>query len=224
MVENLSYYISTVEYLHTAQSGTKPAAGAETKNQVAARVIADAFQHYPLMVYAFEGLSETQRVAMLRKLYDKCVSATDLYGGIVTRQDMLGAAIWLPGENFRLSMLQEIRSGMLLLPFALGVKATLRLMSHENETEGWVRKNAGPQMGYIWNVGVSAHARGRGYSRLLINQCIDQMRMRDITECWLKTDDAKNVPIYEKQGFTVMNHMVAKSSGIGSWAMRRMIA
>jgi ribosomal protein S18 acetylase RimI-like enzyme len=105
----------------------------------------------------------------------------------------------------------------------LGQRATLRLMNHDRESEGWIRKNAGRQMGYIWCIGVPRQARGHGYSRPLVEESIDQMRQRGLKECWLKTEDHKNVTIYEKLGFSVMNEMVVKSSGITSWALRKMI-
>ena len=223
-MENLSLDISSAQYSFSATAITNSADWVETRKQVAARVIADAFLHYPLMTYAFEGRTEQERALLLHKLYKKCVSAAQIYGGVITREDELGAAIWLPGEHFMLSTVKEILSGMALIPFAIGPKATLRLMNHESVSEGWIKKNARPDMGYIWNVGVSAEARRRGFCAVLIDQCIDQMRLMDIKECWLKTEDPINVTIYQKLGFTVMNHMVVKSSGVDSWAMRKMIS
>lgn len=194
-----------------------------TKNATASHVLAEAFLHYPLMKYAFEGRSEQERVASLHKLYTACVSGADMYGGVLTTPDSQGAVIWLPGKNFTLGLPREIRSGMAIIPFQIGVKATLRLMNHDGVSEGWVKKNAGPHMGYIWCIGVLAQARGKGYSRILIDESISRMRQQGLTECWLKTEDPKNVTIYQKLGFTLMNEMVVKSSGIPSWAMRRMI-
>ena len=197
---------------------------AETKKQIASRVLADAFLHYPLMKFAFEGHTEEERAALLLKLYSGCVSAAKIYGGIHTTPDNLGAVIWLPGRYFPLTLTMEIRSGMWTLPVQLGQRATLRLMSHDRESEGWIKKKAVRDMGYIWCVGVGIQTRGRGYSRMLIDECIEEMRKLGLKECWLKTEDPKNVTIYEKLGFTLMNHMGVKSSGIDSWAMRKMIS
>ena len=197
---------------------------AETKKQIASRVLADAFLHYPLMKYAFEGHTDEEHAALLLKLYTGCVSAANIYGGVHTTPDNLGAVIWLPGKSFPLTLTMEIRSGMWTLPVQLGQKVTLRLMNHERESEGWVKKKSIRDMGYIWCVGVALQARGRGYSRVLIDESIDHMRQLGLSECWLKTEDPKNVAIYEKLGFTLMNHMVVKSSGIDSWAMRKMIS
>ena len=112
---------------------------------------------------------------------------------------------------------------MALIPFELGIKSTLRLMNHDSESEGWVRKKASANMGYIWCIGVAADARGKGYSRMLIDQSTEQMRKLGLNECWLKTEDPKNVTIYQKLGFALMNEKTVKSSGIKSWAMKKMI-
>lgn len=197
---------------------------AESQKQIATRILGDAFLHYPLMKYAFEGHSEEERAALLLKLYRGCVSAAHIYGGVLITPDELGAVIWLPRKSFPLTLSMEIRSGMWTLPVQLGQRATLRLMNHDRESEGWIKKNVGRQMAYIWCIGVALQARGKGYCRQLIDQSIDQMRLLGLKECWLKTEDPKNVAIYEKLGFVVMNHMVVRSSGIDSWAMRKMIA
>jgi len=176
------------------------------------------------MKFAFEGHTDEERAALLLKLHSGCVSAANIYGGVHTTPDNLGAVIWLPGKYFPLTLTMEIRSGMWTLPVQLGQRATLRLMKHDAESEGWIKKHACRDMGYVWCIGVALQARGRDYSRTLIDQSIDQMRTLGLKECWLKTEDPKNVKIYEKLGFTLINHMVVKSSGIDSWAMRKMIS
>ena len=108
--------------------------------ETAGRINAEAFLHYPLMTYAFEGMSDEQRARQLLTLHTKCVKASAMYGGVITRPDELGALIWLPGQNFTLSLPKEILSGMATLPLLLGPKATLRLMRHDGESEGCIKK------------------------------------------------------------------------------------
>ncbi len=192
-------------------------------NSPAVHIIASAFLHYPLMRYAFEGRSEEQRQILLNRLYKRCVAASAVYGGVITTPDNLGSVIWLPGKNFPLTLMHEIRSGMAFIPFELGLKSTLRLMNHDSEPEAWIRKQAGLQMGYIWCIGVLTEARGKGYSRLLIDQSMQQMQQMGLTTCWLKTEDPKNVTIYQKLGFTLMRETLVKSSGITSWALMKKI-
>lgn len=190
--------------------------------QQAGTILADAFLHYPLMTYAFEGHSEEERLKRLNHLYTRCTNAAGQYGGIITTDDNQGALIWLAGKNFQLTLWKEIRVGMGAIPFLLGPKATLRLMTHDAVPEGWIRQNANDKMGYIWCVGVAAHARGKGYSRRLIEDSITQMRAQGMDNFWLKTDDAYNVPIYLSLGFELMYETVVKSSGVPTWVFKKL--
>lgn len=191
------------------------------KEQHIAAILAEAFINYPLMRFAFEGKTEAERKRGLEHLYHHCTQAAVLYGGTLLSADGNASLIWLPGSAFPLGLLREVKSGMAAIPFKLGPKATLRLMNHDAVPEGWIAKNAGPKMGYIWCVGVKASERGKGHSRLIIEQSIQQMRAQGLNEFWLKTEDPVNVAIYQKQGFTIANEVVVKSSGLRSWMMKK---
>lgn len=185
------------------------------------KILADAFLHYPLMLHAFKEQSEAERLQRLQKLYERCTRACSIYGGVITTPESEGALIWLPGNAFPLGLWREIRSGMGLLPFELGIRSTLRLINHDSVPEGWIQKNATKQMGYIWCVGIQARHRGKGISRQLISKAMSQMRLRGINEFWLKTDDPKNVPIYRTLGFEVMYETTVASSGLKTWCFRK---
>ncbi|MFN8287597.1 MAG: GNAT family N-acetyltransferase [Chitinophagales bacterium] len=184
-------------------------------------ILAEAFINYPLMRFAFDGKTEEVRKQKLLQLYTHCTTAAAIYGGAILNKEVNGALIWLPGSAFPLGLLREVKSGMAAIPFKLGAKSTLRLMNHDAVPEGWIAKNAGPAMGYIWCVGVKASARGKGLSRVLIEESIAQMRSGGMREFWLKTEDPVNVGIYQKLGFEVVNEMVVSSSGLRSWMMRK---
>ncbi len=190
------------------------------REQEIGRTLAGAFEHYPLMKYAFAGKTPEQHRHGLLQLYTHCTVAAARYGGAILHEGKAGL-IWLPGSAFPLGLMRELQSGMAAIPFKLGIKSTLRLMQHDAVPEGWIAKNAGRQMGYIWCVGVQATERGKGYSRAIIEQSIAEMRAQALTEYWLKTEDPVNVGIYQKMGFTVANEVVVKSSGIRSWMMKR---
>jgi ribosomal protein S18 acetylase RimI-like enzyme len=192
-----------------------------TQHQKAGEILGESFLHYPLMKYAFEGRTEDERGKNLQYLYKCCTSAAAKYGGVITAENQQGALIWLMGENFPLGLFREMNSGMFFIPFVLGIKQTLRLTNHDGVSEGWIKKNAGANFGYIWCVGVNADARGKGYSRLLIDQSIADMRAQGMKEFWLKTEDPKNVSIYQKLGFELVYETVVESSGLKSWVMRR---
>lgn len=187
----------------------------------AAKILAEAFINYPLMLHAFEGKSEEERAKSILQMHTHCAKATEQYGGIIITPDEQGAITWLNGKNFPLGLIREIKSGMALLPIKLGITSTLRLINHDAEPEGWIRKNADDKMGYIWNIGVGVDARGKGYSRLLIEQAIAEMKQQGMNEFWLKTEDAANVAIYKKLGFELAYETNVKNSGLMSWVFRR---
>lgn len=189
--------------------------------QQAGRILAEAFLHYPLIQYAFEGKTEAEKRKGLQCLYTNCSKAASMYGGVIVSPNQQGAIIWLPGEHFPLGLMREIISGMAVIPFQLGMKTTLRLMNHDNELDSWIGKHAGKNYGYVWCVGVNASARGKGYGRLLIEQAITDMRALGMNEFWLKTEDPKNVTIYQKIGFETVYETVVKSSGVRGWVMKR---
>jgi GNAT superfamily N-acetyltransferase len=188
-----------------------------SKNDIASQVIADAFFNYATMTYAFGGYSEAQRMAGTQKLFRRCVAAADKFGGIVTTPDNKGALIWLSGDYFPMGIVNEITSGMLAIPFEIGVKPTLRLMGHEQDSEVWIKKNSSGKMGYIWCVGVLEEMRGKGLSRVLIDHSIADMKAAGITDYWLKTEDPKNVEVYKKLGFEMKREIIVKQSGLPTW-------
>jgi ribosomal protein S18 acetylase RimI-like enzyme len=185
------------------------------------KILANAFLHYPLMLYAFEGCSESQRLKLLHHLYYHCVRASAMYGGVITNQDGSGALIWLSGESFPMGLWHEVKAGMWALPFRLGLKATLRLVGHDSTPENWIKNYGDNKIGYIWCVGVNANARGQGLSRKLVEEGISEMKQLGMETFWLKTEDPKNVAIYQKLGFEVVNEMIVKGSGLKSWMMKR---
>lgn len=189
--------------------------------QQAGSILADAFLHYPLILHAFDGKTEAVRSNALHHLYKNCSKAASLYGGVIVTRDNQGALIWLPGKHFPLGIIRMLKSGMAAIPFQIGAKATVRLMKHDGEPEGWIAKNAGEKMGYIWCLGVTANYRGKGYSRKLIEQSIADMTAQGMNEFWLKTEDPKNVLIYQKMGFEVVYDTVVESSGMRSWVMKK---
>lgn len=190
-------------------------------HQQAGTILAQAFHHYPLMLHAFDGSTEAQRGKGLQQLYHHCTAACATYGYVNVTPDKQGAIICLPGNSFPLGLWREVRSGMALIPVKLGIKTTLRLVNHDAVGEGWIKKNAGSKMGYIWCLGVLDSARGKGYSRLLIDQSIAHMKQQGLNEFWLKTEDPKNVIIYQKLGFDLIQELNVPSSGLKSWVMKR---
>lgn len=191
------------------------------KHKQIQQVLGEAFLSYPLMKYAFEGQSQERFKKSVFTLYGCCANGCASYGNTYLHPSGDGAITYLHGQSFPLGFWKELKTGFLAVPFHLGLKATFRLIRHEEEVEPWIRKNSSDKMGYIWCIGVRPSAQGKGYSRQMMDWAVKEMKEKGIEEIWLKTEDAKNVEIYQKLGFTVERHIVAKSSGIDAWMMKR---
>lgn len=193
-------------------------------NHIAGEILAEAFKHYPLIQHAFDGSSEQRKTQGLMALYTGCAGASFLYGGVELHPSKQGALVWLHGMHFPMGIVKELKSGMLQIPFKAGLLPVLRLVNHDKIAETWIRKNAGEKMGYIWCVGVLSDARGKGICRNLFDIALAELKARGLKEAWLKTEDPKNVLIYERLGFKVMQEFQIKSSGLPSFAMRYLIS
>jgi GNAT superfamily N-acetyltransferase len=192
-----------------------------SQSAIAGAILADAFLHYPLMLYAFNEQTEAQRKKRLLHLYNGCANACNKFGGVHVSNNQKAAVVWLSGKNFPLGLIREIQSGMIAMPIKIGIKSLLRLINHDAISEGWIRKNAGEEMGYIWCIGVDASERGKGYSRIMIEHSITAMKAQGLNEFWLKTEDPKNVAIYLKLGFDLVHEILVENSGIKTWIFRK---
>ncbi|CAK4677219.1 unnamed protein product [Aphanomyces euteiches] len=173
-----------------------------------ARTLAQAFLHYPCMKYAFDGMTEAERLEKLTILER-------------TTKDGNGALLWLAGKNFPLSLEQSEQSGITELPAPLGMTVIQRFASHTREGNNYVVQHAGKTMGWIWVLGVAPESQGKGHGRYLVEKAVADMRAQGMTEFWLVTESEVNVIIYKKLGFQVMHEHVLFSSGIRKWTMKR---
>jgi N-acetylglutamate synthase-like GNAT family acetyltransferase len=78
-------------------------------------------------------------------------------------------------------------------------------------------------MGYLWCIGVLEKFRGQGKSRELVTSTLEAMKLDGITECWLKTEDPKNVLVYTKLGFEMVRHIQVKNSNLPTWFFKKPI-
>ncbi|CAK4081513.1 unnamed protein product [Aphanomyces euteiches] len=186
-----------------------------------ARTLAQAFLHYPCMKYAFDGMTEAERLEKLTILERTVAVAALNFGGIVETKDGNGALLWLAGKNFPLSLEQSEQSGITELPALLGMTVIQRFASHTREGNNYVVQHAGKTMGWIWVLGVAPESQGKGHGRYLVEKAVADMRAQGMTEFWLVTESEVNVIIYKKLGFQVMHEHVLFSSGIRKWTMKR---
>ncbi|MFO0798230.1 MAG: GNAT family N-acetyltransferase [Gemmataceae bacterium] len=180
----------------------------------AARTLAAAFAGYPLLravapdnppaVEAFCGM---------------LVRYTAALGTAFASADGAAVACWLPPDHPTLTASGLLRAGVLALAWQLGPAGGVRLLRLDREFDRARRRHVPGPHWYLLLLGVAPHARRRGLARAAIGPGLAAADRAGLP-CYLETQDAANVPAYERLGFALVGRRRVPG-GLGSWEMSR---
>lgn len=188
-----------------------------TQQKAAAAVLGEAFSQDPFMAYVFPNA--TTRVQQLTKLFLPIIRCSLCYGGVEAAPEGGGALAWLSGENFPLRFSQIARSGLIWTPLRIGLSAFERLQGHETVCDHELKKRAPNSFAYLWVVGVAPKAVGRGLGKQMIQSALSAMQSRGHSACLLRTDNERNVSLYEHLGFKLIHTDIAPNSKLRYWVL-----
>ncbi len=135
-----------------------------------------------------------------------------------TTDDRAGAAIWLP-PGHRASLLENLR----LLPEMARLTGwrRLRLAADALELLEQRRKAHVPAPHfYLSALGVEPERQGTGIGTALMEPVLERCD-RDRLAAYLETAAARNVLLYERAGFEVVEELILPKTDIRGWLMRR---
>lgn len=168
--------------------------------------LAKAFVEDPVAAYLTGGDDYTpeQRRKIDLQIFEFIVYAHLLKGLVLTIGDFEGIACWMPpGKNMD-DYWTILRSGMWRLYFILGKESKERYFNeflpvlHDAKAE--VMGDRDDKSWYLIYLGTVPEARGKGYSRKLVEYVTD-MADKNGEPCYLESSTATNLPIYNKYGF-----------------------
>lgn len=181
-------------------------------------VLARAFQEDPLWRYFIP--EDDDRVRLSRISFRMLIRYTILHGYAHSVGGVKGVALWLPSDKSDMSLLSEIRCGGLSVLFHFG-SDTIKSMTSVDRFMSDLRKQQLPRRHWFLSLlGVAPEEQGRGYASLLLKHMVrklDEERM----PAYLDTQNARNVPIYERYGFMVIDEVTIPGTEITHWAMIR---
>ncbi|MBD0322295.1 MAG: GNAT family N-acetyltransferase [Aldersonia sp.] len=128
---------------------------------------------------------------------------------------ILGATLWDPPGEWRVSRLRELR----MLPgmvrafggrAAAGSAVVEEMRKHHPEDPHW----------YLAVIGTEPVARGAGHGRALMRSRLDRCDA-ERSPAYLESSKPENVPYYERFGFTVRDEIPLPNGGPPVWAMWR---
>lgn len=134
---------------------------------------------------------------------------------------VVAVAGWVPASHLDLGLADLLRTGLLVTPLWLGPQATVRVERHERPTTDRLRAHRRPDDAYLWVLGALPAVQGTGRGAAVLDEALVAMAAAGHARCLLRTDDAVNVPWYERRGFTVDEHLDAVPSGLPAWILSR---
>jgi GNAT superfamily N-acetyltransferase len=136
-----------------------------------------------------------------------------------TTDDLAGAAIWLP-PGHRTPVLDSLRLVPELARF-VGWRRLRIAADAVDELERHRRRHVpGPHF-YLSALGVEPDRQGTGIGTALMGPVIARCD-RDALPAYLETAVARNVLLYERVGFGVVDELILPGTDIRGWLMRRL--
>jgi predicted GNAT family acetyltransferase len=168
--------------------------------------------------------SEVYDPKKARYIHEYTMKYGSLFGKVFTTENVEGVGIWLPLKNGDSSSfttaVRFIRSGGLKLDKHVN-KGTIAVIKKYGDYSGEMHHRiAHGQHWYLMSIGVGKEFQGQGFSKKLILPMLEYFD-KNGHSCYLETHNPRNVSIYEKFGFKVMETGKLPGSDITHWAMMR---
>ena len=199
-----------------------------SKDQVqpAAKTLARAFQDYPLWKSLFSDASKKNK--FLTDTFEFTIKYGVLYGEAYATPNLEGVAIWANPDKINLNIVDIIRAGGLKLSykvgstilFDLGLKRILRFMKSMDFLEKTHKRLVPFRHWYLAALAVDTVHQGKGHASALLEPMLARID-REALPLYLETQKEKNVALYKRFGFKVLEKAKIPGMDATSWAMLR---
>jgi GNAT superfamily N-acetyltransferase len=181
---------------------------------VVAKALARAFEDDPVMSFVFRD--DTERISRLENAFGLFLRKIWLEQEECYATDRrFGAALWLPPGKWHL----PYRKQLMMLPSMISVVGSNlpRLFSVLNLIE---KKHPKAPHYYLAVLGVEPEYQGRGFGGALMQPVLNRCD-RDGIPAYLESSKRRNVVLYERHGFEVVEEVQIPKGGPPIWRMWR---
>jgi ribosomal protein S18 acetylase RimI-like enzyme len=187
----------------------------------ATELLTEAFVNEPPATHLFQ---EPHRRVQTRYFMRSSCAYALLFGECYTTPEREGVALWLLPGMTKMTLGRMYKAGMLTAPFRLGFGAFARFMDFAGHTEKLHKSSAPMPHYYLFALGVSPHAQGKGVGRQLVKGMLDRIDQERMPT-YLETQKESNVGLYQRFGFEVAaQERFPKLEGLCNWGMLRKAA
>lgn len=183
----------------------------------ATRTLARAFATDPMFAWMFPDAAA--REAALVRFNRVPVEYGVRYGRVTASHDARAVAIWIPPGR-AITVPGMLRSGMLGVPFAVGVAPFIKFMKANGTMERIHKHHVPEPHWYLMVVGVDPALQGHGAGSALVHEGL-ALADQDGRPCYLETSHERNLAFYQRLGFVVLETATLGPGGPPAWAMRR---
>ena len=191
------------------------------KSQIkpASEVLVRAFWNYPLSTYSYPN--ELVRERRLPYFFQYVLHYGIRYGEVYTTSPEIGGvAIWLPSDNFPMTLRRILRSVPLSVTFNLGRESGQRMKAFGDYIDD-VHKHLAPfKHWFLQTMGVDPQFQGKGYAGELLRPMLARIDEEGLP-CYLETLKERNVPLYEHFNFKLVEKSTIPETDLTNWAMLR---
>ncbi|MEL6490669.1 MAG: GNAT family N-acetyltransferase [Cyanobacteria bacterium J06621_3] len=185
--------------------------------KTAAESLGAAFSRDPFMAYVFpNAIAREKNIA---KVFLPLIRCNLQYGNVEFVQNGKGVLLWISGDSLPLTLPMLTYSGMIWMPFRIGQTAFKRIESHEAFCEHKTKIKVPQGYAYLWVFGVHPEFSGKGLGKQMLQSALRNMQRCGHSSCTLRTDNPRNVALYEHLGFTQTYAGTEPSSQLPFWIM-----
>ena len=186
----------------------------------AAAVMAGAFRFDPLFRAFFEDAADSEK--QLRLLSELMLRYYLRYGEVAAPSaELEGVMAWGAGSISQMRFHRLILSGAAAPLFRMGGAAMARMDELFGPAEEFRRKHTGRRPhNYLAMIGVSQEHQGRGFGGRLLRYLTERSDSAGIP-LYLETETERNVEIYSRFGFKVIEKFNIDRLNMPFWVMTR---
>jgi ribosomal protein S18 acetylase RimI-like enzyme len=190
----------------------------ETMLPAAVETFSVAFREDELYKYIVPD--EHQRTEFLRNFFAFRLRYGMKFGEVQTTSEHCeGVAIWIPFQNRKMSIPRILRSGVLSAMRSIDAGTRQKLMAIQDFAERTREKVLKPHW-HLSPIAVHPDHQGQGHAGILIRSMLVRLD-RERAACLLETQTGRNVSMYERFGFKVIDEGIIPGSNVRHWVMWR---
>jgi ribosomal protein S18 acetylase RimI-like enzyme len=178
-----------------------------------------AFWNHPPLQYFFPNEAEQERIAPY--FFSLSVFTGIRYGEVyATSQDFEGITVWLPSDNYPVTLWRLLHSVPLSEILGVGRYGGSRMRGLSQYIDAVHGRLAPFKHWFLQAIGVDPQFQGKGYASKLLRPMLARTDEEGLP-CYLETLEGQNVRVYEHFGFKVIEESNVPNTSLTNWAMLR---